>query len=46
MVVSDYKTHSPHIYSHGMVQCALGLSLHSSETAGKKCAFVNLDKGA
>ena len=40
MVINDDKTHSPHIYSHGMVRCALWVSLHSSETAGKKNVFL------
>lgn len=38
-------TLSSDLFSHGKVQCVLGMSLHSSETAGKH-DFVNLGIGA
>ena len=41
---STLTEHSPELFSHAMMQCVLGLSLHSFETAGKY-VFVNLDIG-
>ena len=36
MAVNTHRTHSPDLFSHGMVQCALKSSLHDlSETAEK-----------
>lgn len=35
MSVSSHRTPSPEIFSHEMVQCPLGVSLHNSETAKK-----------
>lgn len=39
-----HKTLSPDIYFHGMIQCVIGMSLYSSETAGKY-DFLNLGMG-
>ena len=38
---NSHRTLSPDLFSHGMVRCVLGLSLHSSETAANH-VFVNL----
>ena len=45
IIVHTQRTVSPNIFSQGMVHCVLGVSLHSSETAGKH-VFVNLGIGA
>ena len=39
---NSHRTLSPDLFSHGMVRCVLGLSLHRSETAVKQ-VFVNLE---
>ena len=44
MAVNTHRTHYPDIFSHGMVNCVQGVSLHNSETANKN-AFVNLGTG-
>ena len=41
MTFNTHRTISPDLLSHGMVHSVMGLSLHSSETAGKH-VFVNL----
>ena len=45
MAVNTQITLSSDLFSHGKLQCVLGVSLHSSETAGKH-DFVNLGIGA
>lgn len=35
MAVSPHTALSPDLFFHGMVQCVIGVSLYSSETAGK-----------
>ena len=44
MAVNTHRTHYPDIFSHGMVNCVQGVSLHNCETANKN-AFVNLGTG-
>ena len=44
MEINSQRTVSPDIFSHGMVQCVLGVSVHNSEAA-RKHAFVNLGIG-
>lgn len=44
MVLNSHRTRSPDLFSHRMVHCVPGVSLHSSETVGKH-VFVSLGIG-
>lgn len=44
MAINTHRALSTDIFSHGIVQCVLIVSIHNSETA-RKYAFVNLVVG-